>query len=424
MNRMKMMLGVSLAWTALGAVSAAEKRAELPVLGWTGIPYHLVNVERYRQARDAGFTMMMQWAPSADAMLRALDCAKAADVKLLVLVKMGDEPAETVRRLKHHPALGMYHLGDEPTVAKLPKIGERARKIAAEDPVHPCYLNWCGVVDSDPMTWYGAPNYRAFIAESLRLVPAEILSFDKYPISRRNQGLSLMPFRDVKGVSLNPTWYESLEIVRETSRAAKKPFWAFALSSAHHLGKKVVYPTATVAGMKLQQYSNLAYGAQGLQYFTYWQPVPPGAMEYHDAPVSGNGKASFVLDRIRKVNRELQARAFVFLGADAAGVWHAGKEIPPHTTCLAKEALPDGVLSLETDGGAVVSRLVNGAVEYLMVVNRELERDLSLKVAFESGTVRIREDGSRVSVADHENEYVLSPGDAEIFQLKTKGSKQ
>jgi len=74
------------------------------------------------------------------------------------------------------------------------------------------------------------------------------------------------------------------------------------------------------------------------------------------------------------------------------------------------------VKSLETpDGGAVVSRLVNSGKEYLMVVNRSPDKELTLKIAFAPGVKRIRSDGSIVDAVLYGGEYWLDPGAAEIF---------
>ena len=79
--------------------------------------------------------------------------------------------------------------------------------------------------------------------------------------------------------------------------------------------------------------------------------------------------------------------------------------------------LPQWVKSLETpDGGAVVSRLVNGDKEYLVVVNRSPEKELTLKIAFAPGAKRVRTDGTIVDAVLYSGEYWLEPGTAEIFQ--------
>jgi hypothetical protein len=119
-------------------------RGTIAILGWHGIPYDEVTRARYDQARDAGFTHMMQWAPDVIGVLKVLDCARDAGIKLLIHSPCieGDNPEIGVRTIKNHPALAMYHLRDEPVAKDLPAIGAIARKIMAEDPKHPCYMNW------------------------------------------------------------------------------------------------------------------------------------------------------------------------------------------------------------------------------------------------------------------------------------------
>ena len=406
----KMLCAAALAWAASAAC------AELPILGWHGIPHDRVTPGLYKQARDAGFTHLMQTAPDRETALRLLDLARDAGIRLLLNSPClsGEMLEESVRAFKDHPGLGLYCLRDEPNVAQMPTIGALAKRIMAMDPVHPCYLNWFGGIEpfENPARWYGAPDLRAYIEASLREIPVRLMSFDTYPIRIPDPNHVIKgPFRTMKGAEIKPVWFETLELVREFSRARKIPFWAFALATAHP-HSAYVYPTATVASMKLQQYANLAYGAQGLQYFTFWGIAKDG-----EAPVQ-DGRETYVMDRVRAVNAELQARAFVFAGADAAGVWHAGAPLPPGTRPLPKAGLPRGVLSLEADGGVIVSHLVNGAHEYLMVVSRELFREVAVKAALSAGVMRVRPDGRTAPAAQHLGEYVLSPGEAEIFRIR------
>ena len=95
---------------------------------------------------------------------------------------------------------------------------------------------------------------------------------------------------------------------------------------------------------------------------------------------------------------------------------HTGAEIPVATTRLAKEDLPPFVKSLETpDGGAVVTRLANGGREYLVVVNRSPESELTLRIDLAPGVKRVREDGTEVAAALYTGEYWLEPGAMEVF---------
>jgi hypothetical protein len=63
-------------------------------------------------------------------------------------------------------------------------------------------------------------------------------------------------------------FYANLEVCSTKAREAGIPFWAFALTTAH-----LSYPVPTMGQLRYQVYSNLAYGAQGIEYYTYWKPA-------------------------------------------------------------------------------------------------------------------------------------------------------
>ena len=165
-------------------------------------------------------------------------------------------------------------------------------------------------------------------------------------------------------------------------------------------------------------HSNLAYGAQGLWYYNYKKgPVPPAKMFSQGHPIAPDGRRSTVYERMRRVNNEFQDRAFVFLGAKVDKVSHTGKAIPLGTKRLSLKELPSWVRKLETpDGGAVVSQLTNNGKNYLVVVNRSPDKELTLKLDLIKGVKRVRYDGSVVDASLYTNEFWLDPGMAEIFQ--------
>ena len=180
-----------------------------------------------------------------------------------------------------------------------------------------------------------------------------------------------------------------------------------------------VYPVPTVAMLRLQMYSNLAYGAQMLQYFTYWNPYSKTRLKFHESIIREDGTRSPVYDRVRQVNRELQARAFVFMNAKLVSVAHTGAEIPIGTRRL--EKLPPYVKSLTTpDGGAVVAQFAGSKFDALVVVNRSPVQEMQLSISLDESAIRILEDGTKVPASAYGGAYSVSPGSAEIFAVKPK----
>ena len=401
-----------LVWVSATAVMGAE----LPILGWYGIPEDKVTVERYQEARQAGFTALMQRASNAEKMRGFLDLAQSAGIKLSVLLpEFEEEGLETaVAMLKDHPALLMWHVKDEPKYTDFEKVANTIRRIEAADGRHPCYVNHI----ADASVSMGVPDYAAYMERVLREFRPRLISADFYPCRLADTARSL-PYRDTDNeVYVCPTWYRQLEYLSGLARREKLPLALFACDVAHDV-VDYVYPVPTVAMLRLQMYSNLAYGARMLQYFTYWNPYSKTPLKFHESIIREDGTRSPVYDRVRVVNRELQARAFVFMDAELVSVSHTGAEIPVGTRRLGK--LPPYVKSLKTpDGGAVVAQFAGSAFDALVIVNRSPVKEIQLSISLDESAVRVLEDGTRRPASTYGEIYTISPGYAEIFVIGKK----
>lgn len=364
----------------------------LPVLAWGGPPQEHTTIGRFRELADCGFTYNYSGYGSDEAVAKALDVCQQTGIKLVFSApSLEKDPEGTAKRFKDHPALGGYYLRDEPPANLFAELAVWARRVQSVDAEHPCYINlFPNYADAGQL---GTPTYPQYVDRFIAEVPVPLLSFDHYP---------------VVGQSLRGEWYQNLEIFSAAARKADKPFWAFALAVAHG-----PYPIPTPAHLRVQAYSNFAYGAQGLQYFTYWTQKSD-TWDFHDGPILNDGKRSVVYDRVRDLNRELHAVRGVFLGASVVSVGHTGAALPAGTRRY-EPAAP--VRSLATEGeGAVVSLLAKGDSRRLLVVNRDINKPMRLDVRFDAGAgVRpVRKNGTFAPpVADHASE--VAPGDAEIF---------
>jgi sugar phosphate isomerase/epimerase len=383
-------------------VSSPEKleaAGEIPIVAWWGIVPEESTPERFRELKEAGISINFSPYPDIESVKKALEAAQEAGVKVLPYCpELKSEPEKTVRRLMNHPALAGYHLTDEPGAQSFPELGEWMRKIQAVDASHGCYINlfpnWA------PAEALGTATYAEHVEAFLREVPVPYLSFDHYPVLE-TEGRHI----------LRPEWYANLEEISAAARKAGIPFWAFALATAHD-----PYPVPSIAELKLQMYSNLAYGAQTLQYFTYWNP-PTDVWNFHHAPIDINGKRTVVYDRIRQVNAEIQNYAGVFSGAKVISVEHTGREIPAGTHRLIR--LPEQVKKLDTgENGAVVSLLENGNRRFWVIVNRDIQNPMKLTAIVGDEVKRVLKDGSLVPANAYSQEYEVDAGDAIIFVMK------
>jgi len=174
-----------------------------------------------------------------------------------------------------------------------------------------------------------------------------------------------------------------------------------------------------VAHLRLQVFSDLAYGAQAVQYFTYWTPGPDPTWNFNNAPVDRAGKRTAVYDRVKQVNEEVRALSGVFLGAAVVRVGHTGDAIPRGTQAFRPEA---PLRSVKTEGaGAVVSLLERGKRRSLVVVNRDFLHPMPLAAEFEEGAAveAVAKDGSRRAIEGTSHRAVVEPGDAAVLTWPT-----
>ena len=370
-------------WVPYYDLTGLTVDGKFPIIAWTGIT---AQESEYKMEimKDCGINVYLGWYDTVEEVIMTLDNAQEAGVK--AILSCNDilyHPAEFVPKVMSHPALFGYHIEDEPETSEFEMLSQIVNGILKVDDSHPCYINlypnWA---------WGDIDSYRYKLNAFLTKVPQRFLSFDHYPI------------REIYGVStLREEWYKNLEDIRYVAKAKKVPFWAFALSlSVGDEAEKC--PVPTTAELRLQQFSNLAYGAQGFQYWTF-----------HG--IYRNSKSQ-IYDRVLQVNKELQALSKIFLGAEVTDVWHTGAELPYGTKAL--EKMPDGIKSLVTSNkGAVVSRVKKGSNIYIAIVNKDYQADMTLDIEFTGKAMKFDSMGYKAEAQS--GRTTLSPGNIIVYQI-------
>ena len=115
------------------------------------------------------------------------------------------------------------------------------------------------------------------------------------------------------------------------------------------------------------------------------------------------------------MNREIQARADVFLGAQVTSVRHTGKDIPMGTQRL--ETLPPHIIQLDTHGqGALVSCLTNKGKEYVVIQNTSVTNSLQTDIKTDGQLALVLPDGTRQPAALYGPLFILTPGNVLILE--------
>ena len=362
----------------------------IPIVAWYGLP--VPSVERFQEMRDAGFTHQAMAYYTLDATRIALDCAMEAGIKLFV--NKSGTLEQFIPQVKDYLALEGYFLQDEPSASDFDSLADQVQTVQSLDPNHSWYIDLLPTYAS--LSKLGTSSYQDYVDTFLNTVPVETLSFNHYPI--RTSGI-------------RSDFYENLEIISAAARDAGIPFWAFANSVAHS-----DYPVATLTHLRFQMFSNLAYGAQGVQYFTYWQPVDYDSYVFHDSPIDINGEQTDTYTVVQDMNEEIKGLSKVFLGATVQSVGHTGSR-PTGTTAYADSA-PINSLTTSGSDGAVVSRLTNGDNDYLVVVNRDIDSTMTLNIGLNTSKTftRVAKDGSETAISGGTVTYTVAPADIVVLK--------
>ena len=334
----------------------------------------------------------------------ALDVAQKAGVKIVVsLAVLQSDPAGTADALKDYPALAGYILRDEPPASLFGELAEWKRKLQRADPNHYSYINlFPNYADAGQL---GTPTYQEYLDKFVKTVEPAFISFDSYPV-----------VQDGKQYAVRGDWYENLQRVSATAKKAGIPFWAFALST-HHFS----YPTPTLSHLRLQMFTNLAYGAQTLEYFTYWQSSDP---MFANAPIDLKGNRTAIYDTVKQMNAEVQGLAPVFLGSQVVSVGHTGT-LPAGTQRYEPKAPIESVTA--SGVGVVVSTIRRENRWFLVMVNRDVNLPQTVVVQWNrSGAsgpmVRVEKDSSLDRLEGKAWRETLDPGDIAVLSWTRRGN--
>jgi hypothetical protein len=375
----------------LSSYSLLKDTAVFPILGWEAVSVRNLNLDRFKEARNAGLTLSLGGLSNIDSLQKALDLAQEVGMKIFIWTpELRTRTEETVKKFINHPANAGYFLQDEPATNAIPTLRELANKIESIDNSRFCYINLLPNYSFPDQ--YGAPTYEKYIRRFISEIPMKVLSFDNYPVVGNG---NLVRFN----------WYQNLEIVRTESMRANIPFWAFVLSSAH-----LDYPVPTLAHLRLQAYSNLAYGAKGIQYFTY---RIPNKEHYISAPIDRNGNKTKEYYLLQELNKEIHALSYVFLSSHVTKVCHYGS-LPEGTSAFT--SYPSYIKSLKIEGGnALISELENLSSKFLMIQNNNLKSEIAVKIEGDTMTKLILKDGKIIPASLIKEEFKLTPGDIVLF---------
>jgi hypothetical protein len=303
------------------------------------------------KVRAAGLSCFVQ-SPAID----GLDWMKLpADVELRSMV------ANLSREIGGNPAaLGVF-LRDEPNAAMMPGLGKVSSLLHESIPGLWPYVNlFPARVSADRL---GTSDYGSYVRMLVQTIHQPFLSYDNYSL--------------VGGEMLD-YFYTNLDVVRRSSIETKTPFWNCILANAHFN-----YMEPSDATFNLQVYASLAYGARGIQYFTY---TSPALGNFRLAAVDQYGNRTATWDMLRRINNQLRVLAPTMIHLRSTGVFHY-PSVPEQGQPLSASKLVESVeMTQRFVRSPAGGRFLIGEFEdeqgrpYFMLVNKDLNNSFQVKV--------------------------------------------
>lgn len=375
----------------------------MPIIAYWGVPEQHTSESAFRTFRDCGFTVSIFPYSSLTALINACRQADKCGVKILgscpELTKSHVRAAST---LKNENGFFGYLIQDEPDVPQIHQRKKEIERLKQTDSTRPFYINLHPYYHPE---WIEptlkTKNYKEYL-QAASSTPCQQISFDHYPITTNG---------------IRPTWYHNLEMVRQESLSSTKPFWGFVLCTPHDVpyDQGNYYPTPTLASLRLQVYANLAYGAQAIQYFTYWTPDGSNSFHFHDGPIGLDGKKTKTYTLVQQMNRELKQVAPLFYGAKVTSVHHLGI-IPQGTSKIT--TMPKNLRSLKvvSSKGAIVSQFTKNNHQYLAIVNKNHWDQMTVLIQTYNSTPR--HVTKSLNTEPMKTSYTVPAGDILLFRLK------
>ena len=367
----------------------------MPIIAYMGVPNNLSTEQNFKTFSDCGFNVSLYGYASIHELQEACRVAHKYGVSILGhCPETHENPEKAAAALKDQIGFFGYVIEDEPSAEDIVKREKEIQRLKKIDNTHAFYINLHPYYAEWTLQHTKTRTYDEYL-NTATATSCRQLSFDYYPVTKDG---------------LRDGWFANLEAVRDKSLAKGIPFWGFVLSVPH-----AIYPQPTIGSLRLQVYANLAYGAQAIQYFTYWTPLPDRDNDYHNGPVDHEGRKTKTYALVQRMNQELKTIAKLFYGANVTSIGHLGT-IDKGTR--RQETMPININALKIKGkrGCIISQFNKNGHNYLTIVNKNHQGKLKVSIGARNDTPRhltkdLKEEPMKSS-------YTVEAGDILLFKLK------
>lgn len=270
--------------------------------------------------------------------------------------------------------IGGWFLKDEPKYIEVNEYSQYYKTLAEADSTRMPIINLVGgaiqknvgtiVVKNNKTNEYDTITrpYEQFLDIIQDKFKPAVWSYDLYPIELRQDGSINIKYNG---------FYEDLILFSYISKNTKRPFWAYCQSMSLINGGTHL-PPPTEEYLRFEAINALAFGAQGIVYWTYAPREDTNTETYLSALIDANGNPNKYWQYARTVNQKIRRYESVFLNADLQSYYFYGKSYYGNTTYLKYPSSSDPVQIESYSGiGLLVTYLKNNGKDYVIVVSQD-----------------------------------------------------
>jgi hypothetical protein len=151
------------------------------------------------------------------------------------------------------PAGYSYFLYDEPNASQFAGLHDIVNYLRQRDPNHLSYINLLPSYVFNSIS--GTSGYSAYVSQYITTVQPSMLSYDAYPFLTTGD---------------RKEYLQNLGIISTAAQQAGIPFMNVVQADGNSNPIGTVYRVPNTNELRFQVYTTLAYGAQGINYFNYF----------------------------------------------------------------------------------------------------------------------------------------------------------
>ncbi len=334
----------------LAARSRAEETNFFPVMAWNGVPSDLAAL---KQMRECGFTVAGFTPPAV------LKLCRKAGLKAIVSDarvsgydwnNVNEAAARSnilslVKQVGKNPAVFGYYLRDEPGAGSFSGLAKVASILREAAPGKWAYINlFPNYATAGQM---GVETYPQYVQQFVDTCRPIILSYDHYAF--------------YEGGTMGGDYFRNLEQMRAAGLSNSLPFW----NIVQGMGL-LAFREPSIADIRFQIFTSLAYGARGIAYFQY--QASPHAGNFRMSAIDQFGHQTQTWFSLQNVNLQIAALAPTLLQLTSDDVYHFGS-VPGGCHASTTNDLISGFDAGDFVAGDFTHR--DGS-RYVMIVNKNL----------------------------------------------------